>query len=442
MDKLPPLQTLRYVFRLRGAVDCLKVRRATMSAGIVSLALAAALSAGDSAYAAPENAAKLGGAGKLTLDGVTCFKSGSTKVPMVCGEPVVHYRVTTLMGDPLGNYGVSWKVFSFHIADADGKRSENYLAGTVPAPIWEARQSVELSLYGFAKVRNNIAAASTALQFDTGAGVKATGEVSLNVPSGYNWDRFLVVASSGAGPDWACSDKSRPAEPQDAKKLMRSGFELYGLHICPRTSVSVEGLERAISAWCESRPDYRAKYCPQKDKEDQAQQKKPTTDPFAALDKPATKAAAATASTDPFAILDGDKSQGRPAAPWNMDAALDMAEAVRVANAERKRRHDATRADCELALARQERCSKDSCGREPDAQVCVRNVRESGSCTPRFKGESCITIPTYTCVEHGPNPAHTKWKVCLSDKAEQCAVAGKKITSISTCVAERMADQK
>jgi hypothetical protein len=44
------------------------------------MALAAALSAGDSAYAAPENAAELGGTGKLTLSGVTCFNRVSMNV--------------------------------------------------------------------------------------------------------------------------------------------------------------------------------------------------------------------------------------------------------------------------------------------------------------------------------------------------------------------------
>jgi len=449
MDKLPPLQTLRYVFRLRGAVGCLKVRHATMSAGIVSLALAAALSAGDSAYAAPENAAELGGTGKLTLSGVTCFKSGSTKVPMVCGEPVVHYKVTTLMGDPLGNYGVSWRVFSFHIADADGKRSQNYLAGSVPTAIWEARQSVELSLYGFAKVRStNLLATLTALQFDTGFGVKATGEVSLNVPSGYNWDRFLVVYSPGGDSDWACSEKSRPAEPQHAKQLMRSGFELYGLQICPRTSVNVDGLERAISNWCESRADNRPKYCPPKDKEVEARQKKPTTDPFAALDRPAAMAVAASASNDPFAVLDGGKPPGGKAAPFDLDAALDKSEAVRVAAVERKRLYEATQASCQRDFARQEKCGRDSCGTEPAQESCMRWEHPSDEEKEAYRrcfsfGERCR--PKWSssqCVEMGPNPSHPVWASCVRDTAKQCAAIGKKITSVSSCVSERMASIK
>jgi len=371
-----------------------------------------------------------GGSGKLTLSstGLSCFKSGSTLVPLVCGVPVVHYKLSTLMGDALGSYGATWQLFSFHIANGDGKGSSNYL-GQLPKAIWDARQSVELSIYAAALVRHSEPPA--ALQFNTGLGVKPGGELSFNVPDGYNWDKFLVARELNAGPNWACAEKSAWAKPEHAKQLMRVGFELHSLALCSRTSVNVEGLERAITSWCEANPKSNARYCP-KEKEE-APQERSEVDPFASLAKPGPKPVAGKpGSTDPFASLESGRPRGGPAPSQDMEGAFEKAEAERVAAEKRKRVYEAARASCERDLAKQESCSKNSCGSEPPLEICVRRADDPNP--PVALG---LFVPIYRCIAKGPNPNHAKWNSCLRDAATQCAVQGKKITSLSSCTSER-----
>lgn len=234
-----------------------------------------------------------GGIGKLSLNGIgnTCFKTNSKRVPLVCGNPQVHFKITTLMGDPLGNYGVKWSVFSFHIANANGGGSQNYLVGSVPGKLWDAAKGVELSFYGAAIVKGS--SPTVALQFNTGIGVKPGGELSFNVPDGYNWDKFLIYPRGGSGLQGACPEDSlKYVAPADAKRLMRSGIALEDLQVCPRSSVDTDKLDRAIDAFCEANPKNPARFCPKEQKEKgEVKKKGEPPAPFAALtNKPSAKA--------------------------------------------------------------------------------------------------------------------------------------------------------
>lgn len=209
-----------------------------------------------------------GGTGKLSLNGtgITCFKTSSKRVPLVCGKPQVHYKITTMMGDPLASYAVTWSLFSFHIANSIGGGSQNYLAGSVPGKLWDAAKGMELSLYGAAIVKGS--SPMVALHFNTGLGVKPGGELSLNVPDGYNWDKFLIYPRDGSGLQWACpEDNLKYVASADAKHLMRSGVALEGLQVCPRSLVDTDRLDRAIDAFCEANPKNPARFCPKEPEE-------------------------------------------------------------------------------------------------------------------------------------------------------------------------------
>ncbi len=387
-----------------------------------------------SATVAAAPPAKPGGSGQLTLGGVApvCFKSVSKQVPIVCGTITVHYKLDTLMGDPLGHYGLVWKLSSFHIANADGKGSQNYLGGSVPNVLWDAAQTTELSIYAAALVRGSTPPA--ALQFNTGVAVRPGGQVSFNVPDGYNWDQFLIRAKPGSGPDWICSENSvNWVQPDDAKNLMRGSIDLYNLKVCPRSSVSVERLESAIAAYCEAHPKSGARYCPKEDQSPAHDDKnQPPADPFASLggSTPSKAGANKPAGNDPFASLESEKRFGGPPPSQDMAGAFEKAEAA----AERKRRYDAAYASCELDLTAQQSCAKDSCGREPVKEACIR-TEWYDACAGR-KG-LCLG-QMQQCVEHGPNPKYAQWQNCQRDAEAQCANVSKKITSVSACAAERV----
>jgi hypothetical protein len=163
---------------------------------------------------------------------------------------------------------------------------------------------------------------------------------------------------------------------------------------------------------------------------------KSEVDPFASLAKPGSKSAAGKpGSTDPFASLEIGKPQGKPAPSQDMDVVIERAEAERVATEKRKRLDESARASCERDLARQERCSKDTCGSEPVPEICVRHSDVMDR--PNTGGRGGLFVPNYPCVEKGPNPDHAKWKICLRNSSTLCGPQGNKIISLSSCVSER-----
>ena len=388
-----------------------------------------------------------GGSGKLSIEGAgrACFDTRSKKISLVCGTPVVHYKIATLMGDPLGNYGLTWQIDTLHIAAASGHQvkegtAHRYQSNVIPRALWDAAQKIELSFYGAALVAG--ATPTVALQFNTGASVRPGGELSLNVPDGYNWDKFLVYPRSGTGLQWACSEQApRYVEPADAKNLMRKGLELRGLQVCPRTSLDVTPVERAIEAFCSSNLKHPALFCA-KDRADVAANaagsgdRDAQTDPFASLAQPAGRTGERkTDLNDPFASLErSPTASGSPS--QNMEGAFAKAEAERVATIERKRKLEAANASCQRDMAVQESCAEGSCEAEPAKEACVRSesAGTGDSCPP---GKSCYIIRSYRCAEYGPNPAHAKWQACVRDAATTCAAQGKKIVSLSACINER-----
>lgn len=378
-------------------------------------------------YAAPAGS---GNSGQLVLSGLgsTCFKTSSKLVPKVCGAPVVHYKISTLMGDPLGSYGLTWKLNGFQIANAKTGGSQDYLAGGVPSVIWDAAQKSELWLYGAASVFGRHAA----LQFNTGLGVKPGGELSFNVPDGYNWDKFLV---RDLGVYSACSIKNPTfVSPKEAKDMLRNGLQLLNFQVCQNTSVDVDKLERAITAYCKANPNGRANFCP---KEQKAKNVKESADPFAALALPnATTRGKRMQDVDAFSELEHPKT----VSTTGMEGALEAAEKERVATIERQRRYDTAFASCKQDMERQESCVKGSCGKEPESQICTKSVWNSGAtgtCNGG-PGVGCLSLGYDVCEAYGANPEHAKWESCLREAPTRCAPQGKKITNLSACTSERI----
>ena len=390
------------------------------------------------------NPGAVGGSGTLTLggEGRTCFDTSSKQIPIVCGKPVVHYKITTLMGDPLGNYGLSWQLDGFHIAAAKGHQvkegtAHRYQPNAIPPQIWEAAQKIELSFYGAALVAG--APSGVALQFNTGASVRPTGKLSLNVPDGYNWEKFLISPPLGSGLKWACVEKAlKYVDPAEAKGLMRKGLELQGLQVCQQTTVDVTPVERAIEKFCATNLSHPALFCPKgraEAAERQSGSDRASSDPFATLAKPAARKVGRTGdSNDPFASLREQGGDSVRAPAQDMGAAFAKAEQERMANVERRRQHDGVTASCQRDITAQERCAKSPCDAEPPKEVCLRSEQPLDTCPP---GKRCFIFQSYRCAEHAPNPAHAKWQTCSRDAATACASLGPKITSLASCVTER-----
>ncbi len=266
------------------------------------------------AVASLAHAAEPGGKGILrSVVGGQCFETGSAAVPQVCGTVEVHWKLWALMGEPVGNYGLVWKLSSVHIQDGDGKGSRNYTLGALPPPLAAAAQRSELMLEGLAYVQDS-RQGMLAIAFDTGAPARPDGKVSFNVPGSPNWDKFLIKGSSQSQglAGWCESEGRSYAAPADAKALMRAGVRLGNLQLCPRSSASADGLERAID-----------KHCSQGAKEPYCAPTKPPSASADLLDRAADKGLGKTAARAPEAT---PRKGGATAGGAGMTDALDQVQ--------------------------------------------------------------------------------------------------------------------
>lgn len=391
----------------------------------------------------------LGGKGSLRLAGVqeTCLK-GSKMVPEVCGQIQVNWKLWTLMGEPMGDFVVGWKPTTVRIANASGDGSLIYKAEALPDMLRRAAQAMELYVDAVAFVQNPPASSNyrvVALSFNTGVASKP-GETSMNVTGGYNWDRFLHGGMSTSGvmlgmTGW-CVEKGREdLNAKDAKAVMRAGVKLESLALCPKSSVNVSPIERAIDKTCESAfaetaLGASAHFCAKKEV------KKPNVidDAFARLEgrKPAEIAKPKVNTTDPMA----SKFESAEA-----ERSLREASLVRLTAEQRARDEAAVRQARRLGVAQnsckadkevQDSCVAKTCGRKPDATVCTRSEREPTQPCMGGPGVSCIVFPKYTCMAHGPNPKLSEWESCSANLESTCATDGKVVKTIDACVAERL----
>lgn len=187
-----------------------------------------------------------------------CFKTVSQAVPEICGQFSVHWKLGTLMGEPVGNYGLVWSVRTVRLRNGDGKGAHNYALGDLPPALARAARGSELSMQALAFLQGHAAKLGTVgIAFDTGAPVRPDGKPSFNVPGSPDWSQLLILGSSNARglPGW-CEAKGRHYMPaEDAKQVMRAGVQLGHLQICPNTSASVDTLERAIDQYCDQSPN-------------------------------------------------------------------------------------------------------------------------------------------------------------------------------------------
>ena len=208
-----------------------------------------------------------GGSGSLHVlspGQVHCFKTSSKPVTEGCGTFEVKWKIWTLVGEPVENYVLSWKLQTVRITDGHEKGSRSYQVDSLPAELSRAAMKSELSVAGIAFLQNQAALGTAAIAFDTGAAVRPGGTASFNVPGSAAWDRWIIQGSSlMKGLDGWCEPRGRTyADAAQARLVMRKGIQLGGLILCPATSLDASSLASAVDSYCEtsSRPE-KPSYC-------------------------------------------------------------------------------------------------------------------------------------------------------------------------------------
>jgi len=346
----------------------------------------------------------------------------------------INWKMWTLVGEPIDDYVLGWKPTSLKLADSNGKNLNSYQIVALPAPLGKAANNMELYVEAVAFVqaqpmggRHN----TVAVAFNTGVAAKP-GTTSMSVPGGHNWDKFLFSSpsskSGSLGLQSWCTEQGRtPLSAADAKTVMRQGIQLYLLQICPKSTVDVSPLERAIDKWCASAPKPAPPFCPKPEPVIKIEPKGSSD----AIDEAFTKLEGRNTKNSPTAHKVKDGGAGNA-----MDAAFEAANAERAARVKATQRRKEATDFCNAAKATQDSCAAQTCGAKPSDEICTDSRRDK---PPPCKGpNACLYFETYTCYARGPNPELAKWNSCLSEKSRACAATGKPISSIETCVAEQL----
>lgn len=202
--------------------------------------------------------AEPGGKGKLENNTYSnnCFKPNSGTVVEVCAEYEIRWKLWSLMGEPVGNYVLSWRLTSLELMDPQRKLIATFNPSTLPNALQKPASKIELYIdaTSFVNGRPNVRH-----RFNTGVAVRAGGQRSYNVPGSPSWNALFI--SSGN----PCDDKQvQYLEASAAQSIFKGGVLLGGLDLCPGSGVSeLTFLESAIGNLCKkSGADKSYTFCP------------------------------------------------------------------------------------------------------------------------------------------------------------------------------------
>lgn len=259
-----------------------------------------------------------------------CFKPKSKYVQQVCTDYEIRYKLWSLMGEPVGNYVLNWKLSPMSAITIKGVPYNSF---DIPEPLKKSVDDLELYIDGSANVTIPKKYGTTVNfhRFNTGVAVKANKGSSYNTPGSPNWNKTFIESK-------ACSKTDvKYATVADAKDAFINGFTLSSLEICSGTEVyGVTYIDDAIEHLCRSDEGEKYKFCPKKEKKQQEKaedkkQRDPIDDAFAKLDdKSKKKTNAGNSMDDAFKALDQGKATNSKIG--DIDSQFEQAEIIRQKN--------------------------------------------------------------------------------------------------------------
>ena len=259
-----------------------------------------------------------------------CFKPKSKYVQQVCTDYEIRYKLWSLMGEPVGNYVLNWKLSPMSAITIKGVPYNSF---DIPEPLKKSIDGLELYIDGSANVTIPKKYSTTVNfhRFNTGVAVKANKGSSYNTPGSPNWNKTFIESK-------ACSKTDvKYATVADAKDAFINGFTLSSLEICSGTEVyGVTYIDDAIEHLCRSDEGEKYKFCPKKEKKQQEKaedkkQRDPIDDAFAKLDdKSKKKTNAGNSMDDAFKALDQGKATNSKIG--DIDSQFEQAEIIRQKN--------------------------------------------------------------------------------------------------------------
>ncbi len=201
-----------------------------------------------------------GGKGKIESGwSNSCFRPKSDTVLEVCSKYIINWKMWSLMGEPVGDYNLTWQLVGITLKDPQGRGDSNVVFQTAQLPneLRKAAKAIELYVDGYTSVN----ASGMSHRFNTGVPVRAGAGSSYNTPASPNWDRLFVSGGN------VCDDKTKIyyQDVKEAKNMFSHGIQLNSPNftLCPTSGVSeLSAIEGAISKLCEKpNSDLNYRFC-------------------------------------------------------------------------------------------------------------------------------------------------------------------------------------
>jgi hypothetical protein len=376
--------------------------------------------------------------GKGTIESTVvnqCFTPESSIVKQVCTQYKIYWKLWSLMGEPVGNYHLSWTLQSITLADPQGKSNRTYTTHSLPGGLAKSVDAIELYLDGYSQADGFCPVGKTCgvvHRFNTGVAVRAGVRSSYNVPGSPNWDK-LFVDSRGA-----CEDKtSIYQDAAEARKSFVKGIKLSDFTPCPGSSVTgVASLESAVRKLCEAPiADEKYPFCPkQKPEKEKVTKGNAIDDAFSQMEaQTGRKPVAKTGNVgDEFAKMEAERAEQERIRL----AALKAKQEKEARELAQRLRHDEAVKYCTAAIKSDSDCLKKTCKREPPKTTCIRGHFEDIPCNPA-PGTVCMMLSKRVCDEEGPNPDYVEWKSCANGPGKVCTQNSTKYANVDECVRSR-----
>jgi hypothetical protein len=391
----------------------------------------------------------VGGEGRIVSNGMlvpSCLKVVGHAVTEICANYTIGWKMWALMGEPVEDYTLSWRLTTISIAKSDKKGVVNFGPQNLPADLKTAVSEIEMYVDGFVEDGHQ----RLQHRMNTGVAVKAGARSSYNVPGSPNWSEFFVNSR------WAPCD-TPPAYVPEArvKDAFKKGIVLAGnIVLCKESGFSeLEDVDIAIDKICKA--DTAASkfaFCSKVTKAEEPAAKDVIDDAFAKLESGST-AKSSSASNDALSKLDAKKP--RTARGGTIDDAfakleVDKAAAAReserqhqialAAQAEHDRRVAGIKNACTVGIGRQATCAAagaSACGTEPgpDRTVCTPGKRPDDA----EPGRSHLLLPSCSIQK---TPGRTEWERCVASAKSSCAIGGFDFPTVDACVASRTKDME
>lgn len=236
---------------------------------------------------------------------IKCFDVEKGSVASVCAKYRINWKLWSLVGEPVGDYNLSWSLTSIALHNPVGGLINYDSVDSLPKQLQKSARAIELHVYGVASTNGSIFGGYHS--FDTGTGVRADIGNSMNVPSSPSWDTLFLTTQE-------CDIKKQEYMNANYAKLeFKKGINLQRLIFCPKSYVSVSSLESVIKELCESPgADKTYRFCPkQKVNKEKVVEKNAIEDAFATLEEKADETAVSKAENieDAFDQLEASQKE-------------------------------------------------------------------------------------------------------------------------------------